>query len=1035
MNKSNYILIFFLLLFFKGVYSMDIRSMEIGYEKVSSLTYRAKITAYTFNAGPVDSTMTVSWGDNSSSDLSLQSTTIISNYLRKLEYSGTHTYPGAATYTISTKYFNRGGQVNNISGSANEAIYLEAEIVINPFLGTNSSPRFSTPPLDNACLNQPYIYDQGIVDDENDSIVVSATACMGKDESPIATYTFPDSFSGTYSIDPSTGIIIWDAPATPGRYNIAIRVREFRNGVFIGSTMRDMQLNVGDCDNEAPRLHVFNDTCVEAGGLLHVPAYTTDDTGDTLSISALGEIMNLGQTPGLFTSPTLGVDSAGDYFSWMPGCELVRKHPYQVVFIGDKKKAHANGYSPYINTFNNQVLGTDWYSTPHAVFTNPCPPSADGTPHLWMGDFQAHPRWVATQEFDLTSLSINEVHFDMKYATQGVPSPCEGPDLPDEGVHLQYSLDGVNGPWYNISYWDPSQPPPGGFNPMLTSWSHYSIPIPQSAISPNTRFRFAQFATSGPFYDHWGIDNFELFSRPENLTVMESVNILVIGPAPENLTATAVNQTIELAWNRSICPNATGYEIYRRASYLGYMAPQCEPGVPPHTGYKKIASLSSILDTSFVDDNNGKGINPGFEYCYMVTAIFPDGAESYPSLEACAVIDRHNPLITKVSVDSTESSGGIIDLQWTPPAIMDHAHQGPFKYLIYRAENSPANWTLIDSTGSINDTTYTDTQLNTIDNQYYYHLEFVQTSPSQRISISESPHASSPYLELSSQHKAISVDVSYDVSWNNHAYVVFKKPPGGTSFDSITTTSQLPWADTGLSLHNTYCYKVKTIGSYSESGIISPLFNFSQESCAVPVDEKPPDAPWLDVSVDCYAIGNHLRWTNPGNQTPGERVSQYHIYFSPVSNGTFSHIHTASPQWDTTWFHNKTSTVAGCYYVTAIDSSGNESAPGNTVCVDVDSCDTYRLPNVFTPNDDGINDIFRPFPAEYVVDRVHMVIFNRWGNVVYQTNDPQINWDGREQNSGRKVAEGVYFYVCDVYQNTLEGEKKTSLNGTIHLLR
>ena len=1031
MGKKIHILLLLLFASFTVSQAMDIRALDIGYEKVASLKYKAVVTAYTFNAGPVDSSLTLSWGDNDTTQIFVQSTNVVNNYLRKITYTGTHTYSGASNYTISLTYYNRGPGVKNMNNSANKAIYVESEIIINPFLGANSSPEIALPPRDNACLNQPYFFEPGITDPENDSIVISKVKCKGQNGNVINGYNYPPA-SGSYDIDPSTGDILWDNPVEKGRYNIAFKIKEYRNGALIGTSMRDMQINVGECGNQAPDIFTFNDTCVEVGKLLNAPAYTTDNTGDTLTIKARNEIMNIQGNPGQFSSPALGVDSAGDYLTWTPGCDLVRKQPYKVTFVANKRDQTANGYFPYINDFNSGFIGTGWDATSQLMFSNPCPPSADGTTHLWMGNAAPHPRIVTTQAFDLTGGS-NELHFDMKFSTQGMQSPCEGPDLPDEGIHLQYSTGGMSGPWKEIIYWDPSIPDPGGVNPMLTVWNHYSIPIPQAAISSNTRFRYLQTASSGAHYDHWGIDNFQLFDRPENLTKTKTVEVKVIAPAPENLTATAQNQNIQLEWDESICPNASGYKIYRRNSYLGYTPNTCETGVPAYTGYKEIATLNSIDDTTYLDDNNGQGLPQGFSHCYMVTAIFPDSAESYPSLEACATIDRDKPLLTKVSVQSTNTTTGEMDLEWSKPPYVDTANNGPFHYLIYRAENNTGNWNLIDSTNSINDTSYTDVDLNTEDNQYYYRLELYQVTPSQRKKISESPHSSSVYLTTTSKDEAITLNFNFDVSWNNETYTIYRKDPGSTTFDSITTIKDTTYTDTGLTNGKNYCYKVRSTGSYSVSGIITPLINYSQETCAKPRDIDAPCAPTLTVTVNCFDISNDLQWNNPNNSC-AEDVAKYAISYKPLKTGNFTKIHTSEPAQDTTYTHQKTNTIAGCYQVIAIDSSGNESNPSNTVCVDIDSCDIYRLPNVFTPNGDGENDYFRPFPYDFV-ESVDMTIYNRWGEIVFQTNDPDINWDGTHQDNNKDLAEGVYYYVCEVYQRSLEGEEKVVLTGDVTLLR
>jgi hypothetical protein len=55
--------------------------------------------------------------------------------------------------------------------------------------------------------------------------------------------------------------------------------------------------------------------------------------------------------------------------------------------------------------------------------------------------------------------------------------------------------------------------------------------------------------------------------------------------------------------------------------------------------------------------------------------------------------------------------------------------------------------------------------------------------------------------------------------------------------------------------------------------------------------------------------------------------------------------------------------------------------------------------------------------------------------LVFQTDDPDINWDGRDINSKEESAEGVYFYECEVYEHRLEGLKMRELHGTVTLFR
>jgi gliding motility-associated-like protein len=65
------------------------------------------------------------------------------------------------------------------------------------------------------------------------------------------------------------------------------------------------------------------------------------------------------------------------------------------------------------------------------------------------------------------------------------------------------------------------------------------------------------------------------------------------------------------------------------------------------------------------------------------------------------------------------------------------------------------------------------------------------------------------------------------------------------------------------------------------------------------------------------------------------------------------------------------------------------------------------IPNVFTPNGDGINDVFHVTAAS--VKSYHIEIFNRWGEQVFTADDPNIDWNGRSE-SGVRESDGIYYY-------------------------
>ena len=119
--------------------------------------------------------------------------------------------------------------------------------------------------------------------------------------------------------------------------------------------------------------------------------------------------------------------------------------------------------------------------------------------------------------------------------------------------------------------------------------------------------------------------------------------------------------------------------------------------------------------------------------------------------------------------------------------------------------------------------------------------------------------------------------------------------------------------------------------------------------------------------------------------------------------------------------------VSTLYTLTVTDSNGCKATDDIFVKVDED-CGIVHSPNVFTPNDDGINDVF--FLQGNCIKSFEIKIFNRWGHTLFESFDPDFSWDGK--HNGKEVASGVYFYV---YKITFEDETTKSGKSSITLLR
>lgn len=529
---------------------------------------------------------------------------------------------------------------------------------------------------------------------------------------------------------------------------------------------------------------------------------------------------------------------------------------------------------------------------------------------------------------------------------------------------------------------------------------------------------------------------------PVNLVNFKTVFIRVISPAPENLVADPLGTGINLSWEEATCENAIGYKIYRRSGASGWEPDFCETGVPSYTGFQLIGEVDNKQTITYRDDNNGNGLVVGVDYCYRVTATFFDGAESLASNEACGYLKRDIPMMTHVSNDSTDLSVGQVFIDWTRPIELDTIeHPGPYQYVLLRSEGTVwSNPETIAIFSGLNDTSYIDrsVNINTSAQAYSYR---VKLESEMEPNLGSSQPASSLFVETMPTDKEIKLEWSPNIPWDNYINYIYRKDPGATSYVLIDSTTALFYRDKELVNGNEYCYYLLAHGKYSIPEMPDPLINYSQLTCAVPVDNIPPCQPQLWVDTDCEQVSNEVKLYLPYDSCSYDAI-KYFIYYTPPSSETSLLVDSVDCIFqDTSYFlHTNLDYVVGCYYATAIDSVGNRSAPSEVVCVGYDACPVYEIPNVFSPNGDEYNNLLVPLSIRSAnpkanVDRIDMTIFNRWGKIMFTTNDPEINWDGKNQSNNQDCEEGVYYYVCDVYIITLDGEQVIPMQGSVTIVR
>lgn len=522
-------------------------------------------------------------------------------------------------------------------------------------------------------------------------------------------------------------------------------------------------------------------------------------------------------------------------------------------------------------------------------------------------------------------------------------------------------------------------------------------------------------------------DNSEL-----RLFDIDNMKIKILGPSPTVNTANPEGKFIKLTWQDYGTDVISGFSIYRREGASGFTPDSCTASLPSSTGFVKVGYAAGSSTVTFVDTDNGQGLQFGREYTYRIVAVYPNGTESKASNEVASTLVSGVPVIKNVSVINTDAVNGSIYISWKKPDKLDTIFAyGPYKYKIYRAEGiTGTNYLQIDSilTADLNDTVYTDNLINTQTKGYIYKIELYNDESGNVFQIGDPSFASSLFIEVNPGDMKAKFTVHRNVPWLNSRYDYFRWNEITLKFDSVGTSNLLTYTDTGLENGKQYCYYIRSTGGYQHPDLPKNLINLSQESCTTPVDNEPPCSPELNVSTQCDNLVNILTWTVSDLQC-FEGIKGYKIYYKMKSEEDTTLIKIINDKDSLSFIHEPGEVIAGCYAVSAFDSSGNEGKPSEMVCVD--SCNFYEIPNVFTPNGDGKNDMLVA-KTSGLVEKVDFRLYNRNGLLLFRTDDDKINWDGTYK--GRIVSPGVYFYQCDVSERRISGLETFHLSGFVHVI-
>lgn len=398
---------------------------------------------------------------------------LITPTIRKNIYTTTHTYNENGEYIISITARTRNSDILNIPNSNTLQLYVASMLTISNTLSPMSSPELSLPPIGDGCIDAIYKINPGAIDPDGDILHFQLVSCKTTSNVnsstgyPIPGYKSPQDLDPTgrtsFTMNPNTGVIIWDKPIIQGEYNISFKIEKLRNGVVIGYVLRDMQLTVAPCPNKPPIIDPVPDICVEAGTPITFNITSSDPDNDTLTFITTGMPYEVPDSLATFISEETSIGTTSGTFNWNTNISHIRKNPYQVYY--------------------------------NVVDTHP------------------------------------------------------------------------------------------GSN---------------------------------------------------SLTDVSSNFITIIAPSVKTVNTSVYQRGFKVEWDQSVCPQAIGYNIYRQTGTSDLISDSCTQGVPSNSGYSLISTLNNPNTLSFIDSNNGKGLTSGYSYCYIVTAIFADGAESVHSEPYCS---------------------------------------------------------------------------------------------------------------------------------------------------------------------------------------------------------------------------------------------------------------------------------------------------------------------------------------------------------------------------------------------------------------
>ena len=952
--------------------------------------------------------------------------------------------PPSEGWIFTYENFSRSNAISNLSDPSTFGITLAAKMFANPNSTdntcTDSSPNFLQSPHFVTCAGSEYRYNMNAIDPDLDSLHFQFGIPF--DYFPVGVYDPPTNpmpvpFETGYSydsptpdtdidannipasIDPSTGEIVFTS-FNIGNFNIKVTVQSFRNGILIGEVEREMQVVVLPCssDNDAPVITPpfaggLFETTVNAGDLIDFDLLATDldllqnGSAQNVIISASGPMFGAGYTSPLGCDiepcatlnslpPIEAPENATASFSWQTTCDhLVNQFggisemiPYDFVFkVQDNfcqvpKITYATVRINVVNPGVLQAPKIDCIQTDAAGNLTLNWTSINDP----FGSFIEYGVYSIQDGLLANLLDVNANSFPITGSTDAqdfflsVKSGCNGNTIKysDTVSNIFLNLNNPGNGMALLTWNAPSSTPLSYTGDFYHIYREYPTGIftlidsvalgtnsYQDTIDICAAFLNYQIVLPGAVCDFTSDitgDVFEDLMTPD-IPIIYSAGI-----------DTATN-LIQIEWSQNLQSDTYGYVIYTFDA----------SGI--------LFELDTVWGISTTTYTYAVTLDEG-PFSYSVAAFDSCETSSVPvTYQTSAKADVHTTMVSSSEVFMCEQEA---ILSWT-----NYEGSTTDFYEIWSLSNGL--WNLEEIT---EETTATIAVNGNQSYTIYINSIFIDGNNAFSAPTSFNvPVAGDPgynYLKLVSVvdgNIELYQYIDESVGINE---IIFQRRNYNGAYEEIgrsdATSDVVFFLDEDAETEfQAWQYRTKYIDSCGFEG------EFSNEAKTI----------FLEGEANDYDYINTLNWSDYEGFDGG--IKEYKLYRS--INGSYDPTPIATFLPDENNFIDDINGLGVqskvCYRIAGEEVfnsySFSETSSSNELCLTYSS--KIFIPNAFTPG--GINPIFLPVVSHIKPETYHLTIINRWGQLVFESFDQNIGWDGTIQTNGSKAKNDVYVYIFE----------------------